>query len=170
MREYVDVDPIIHTFNVFCLCNMPDGVWDTVICDSCFRTFHQRCHLMGQVLRGKGIADRIGKFFCYTCRIPSNYDYMDQKATAESIDNEAIKNVAGRIRNLPSFKLTLFMPNIIHQNWFPFIPSSLEQYRVVESIFKKYDLNTFCQKQGEIYAALCHFYQNNINETPVKNQ
>ncbi len=152
--------PMPTTFDTICYCQLP-RTWDNVIiCDICHSENHQRCCLIGQPVKGHGIAQSLPSFVCLNCR--SSGQYSIGFSANISPDYEAIDVVSSKIESLENTNLGELYDIIINHR--KPIPSKLTDYRLIESVYQKYDLNAVCEERGPIYVAMRNFWTNHSRD------
>ena len=166
IQEMVMLPKIIHQVPLVCDCLLPENYDNVVCCDKCESIFHQRCYMMGASLQGKTIAEELQCFLCYQCRASGEDTFLEQSFPKPDV--QAVKNVASKIMKLPAFKIGKFVPRVKHLTQSKYFPSTLEQYHKVEQIIARYDINSVALQEGELYAAISQFYQNNVKNTIIQ--
>ncbi len=140
-----------------CYCQMPE-TWDNVVCcDSCQKMYHQSCNLMGASEKGASIAAALKQFYCFNCKKPG--DYNSGFIVSGAPNQEIIEDMANKILVLPSYKLCH------HYNLTERVkvqaPRTIHDYRTIEEIIIKFDLNALCHRKGPLYVAINNFYNKN---------
>ncbi len=157
LKKPIVLRPMTTTFETICFCQHPRS-WDNIIiCDVCHSEMHQRCCLIGPEIRGQGIAEVLKEFVCFSCRKSGQYSIGF--SLIEPPDQEAIQSVSSAIENVNSVNLATIYGLIV--NYRRPVPSKIADYRMMETIYQRYDLNAVCERKGPIYVAMKNYYSNN---------
>ena len=148
-----------------CDCHMPAS-WDNVIiCEKCQREYHQKCYLIGSSV----IAQKID-FVCYSCRIPNDYSFITSKSN-EGICNQSIDEFVASLKHMPSYRLQSILSDVLTLDYGTRqIPQNLMQFKDVEKIIIRYDLNAVGKESGNLFAAIHSYYANNVQNTSFKQR
>ncbi len=154
----ISVPQVTQCFTSICDCQMPESYDNVILCVHCKRFFHQACYLLGH---SNKITSHIN-FVCYSCRTPGRYDFMLERALP---DNAAISAAIDKFARIPSHRLGLYIPLISKYDRIKNLPTSLEEYKLIETIVSKFDLTSVAMELGSLYAAFFNYYERNIGET-----
>ncbi len=157
IQKKVLLQKMYHSILPLCYCQMPE-TWDNIVtCDGCQKIFHQNCNLIGPAERGVSLAASLKQFFCFNCRMPGKYSVG--YTIIGSPKNEDIEDIAAKISALPSYKLCHFYH--LTERLKIQAPCTIHDYRTLEEIMIKYDLNSLHHKKGILYVTIRNFYNKN---------
>ena len=154
VQKKVPLKTMYRSILPICFCMMPESWDNVVVCDDCERTYHQRCSLLGQTDKGSTIAAKLKTFLCFKCRKPGVYG--SGFCVPGLPDRRSEEEVAKKIDLLPSHKLCTYY-HIVERQKIE-VPCTMHDYRTMEELIVKYDLNSLYHKAGAIYVSIRNFY------------
>lgn len=150
-----------HSFHTICDCQQTQDIDNVIICDGCYKVYHMRCYLMNG---NSEISKKLSVFLCYECRSKKqDYNYLEFPSEP---DSAAIQRVVKSIKSLDPYKLVQYLSPVFTR-WLQDVPATWEQYKIVEKMFSKYNLNDLVRGSGPIYQELKNYIDRNISVSKV---
>jgi hypothetical protein len=144
---------------LICHCQLPESYGHIITCDSCQFDYHLGCYLITKA----SMKDH-KYFFCYNCRKPGQYSFLQVSCKP---DSKAIAEFIEKLEKQQTFRMSRYITDVLsfHNRK---ATATKEQMLNMFNIYVKYDMSMACQKLGPLYNAFYNVYYNNQSEMPRK--